>query len=81
MTSRSLDAASFLSDVDPGADARLEGKELARAYWRTRSMRAELERKERYWANICEALSTAYNELERTTKELAAARATVAEEA
>jgi hypothetical protein len=75
---RRIDAEAFFSDEEPGDDVSLPGKELVRAYWRTRSLRAELARKERYWMNICEALGTAYTDLERTTRELAETRAELA---
>lgn len=60
-----IDAARFLSDLEVLPEHQLSGPELVRAYWRARAAREELERKERYWTSVCDALSTAYGALER----------------
>lgn len=57
------------------ATSSLGGKARVRTYWRTRALREELARKERSWFNICDAFGPAYEELERTTRELVEARA------
>jgi serine/threonine protein kinase len=68
-------ADAFFSDDVPNEAASLHGKELVRAYWRARALREEMARKEEYWSTLCDALGTAYEDLERTTRELAEARA------
>lgn len=65
--------AFFSADV-PDEAASLQGKELVRAYWRARALREEMARKEEYWSTLCDALGAAYEELERTARELTEAR-------
>lgn len=66
---KKIDAAALFGDEPPPADATLEGAELVRAYWRVRALAAEIARKERYWSNLCDGLSAAYDDLERARGE------------
>lgn len=65
-----MKADELFAGDEPAADASLEGRELSRAYWRVRALREELDRKERYWTQICDALGNAYDELERMRAQL-----------
>lgn len=72
--SLALSADALFSQDEPPPGASLEGEELSRAYWRIRGRERDLARQQAFWASTNEALSTAYDELERKRAELDATR-------
>jgi len=69
-----LSADALFSQDEPPPGASLEGEELSRAYWRIRGRERDLARQQAFWASTNEALSKAYDELERKRAELDATR-------
>jgi hypothetical protein len=67
---RSITCGELLAAAEPGESDELSGKELAKLFWTIRQREKDLERRERYWASINDGLASAYDELERKTREL-----------
>jgi hypothetical protein len=67
---RRLSCEQFLGARDVGADDRVEGEDLGRLFWTLKQRQIDAERNERYWASMREALTLAYEELERKSTEV-----------
>jgi hypothetical protein len=67
---RPVTSKEFLEAAEVDDEWSLSGPELARVFWTVKQRESDRERDERYWLSVREALTTAYEQLERKTAEL-----------